>query len=76
MGEGLAWREAPMPAYGFEIRWDGGEKSSWSYLPTDDSAHHFARILMQNFKSYGEYRGSALMVVKNNEGTEIASIAF
>jgi hypothetical protein len=31
---------------------------------------------MQNFKSYGEYQGSALMVVKNSEGTEIASIAF
>jgi len=65
-----------MPAYAFEIRWDGGDKSSWTYLPTDDSAHHFARILMQNFKDHGQYQGSALMVVKNSEGAEIASIAF
>jgi hypothetical protein len=65
-----------MPAYAFEIRWDGDEKTSWTYLPTDDSAHHFARILMQNFKSDGQYRGSAVMTVKNNEGVPIASIEF
>jgi hypothetical protein len=65
-----------MPAYAFEIRWDGGEKSSWTYLPTDDSAHKFARVLAQNFKNSEQYRGSAHLVIKNSEGIEIASIPF
>jgi len=37
-----------MPAYAFEIRWDDDEKISWTYLPTDDSALKFARILADN----------------------------
>jgi hypothetical protein len=65
-----------MPAFAFEIRWDGGEKVSWSYFPDDDSAREFARILMQNFKSNGQYQGSAVMIVKNHEGAEVASMLF
>lgn len=63
-----------MSVYVFEIRWDGGEKTSWSYLPTDDSARNFARLLAQDFKNSAEYRGSARMVIKNNEGAVVASI--
>ena len=65
-----------MPAYAFEIRWGDGEKVSWTYLPTDESAHSFARILMQNFKSSSQYPGSAQMIVKNQEGEKVVSIAF
>jgi hypothetical protein len=65
-----------MPAYAFEIRWDGGEKVSWTYLPTDESAHNFARILVQNFKSSSQYRGPAQMTVKNNEGAQVILITF
>jgi hypothetical protein len=65
-----------MPAYTFEIKWDGGEKLSWTYLPTDDSANKFARLLIRDFKDGDQYRGRGHLVVKNNEGTQIASIAF
>jgi len=65
-----------MPAYAFEIKWTGGENVSWTYLPTDDRARDFARILMHNFKHNGQYQGSALMLVKNSNGAEIASIEF
>jgi hypothetical protein len=65
-----------MPAYAFEIKWDGGEKLSWSYFPADDSAREFARLLMQDFKSDGQYRGSAVMIVKSSDGALIASMAF
>jgi hypothetical protein len=47
-----------MPAYAFEIRWDGGERISWTYLPTDESARKFAQILAQNFKVGDQYRGA------------------
>jgi hypothetical protein len=65
-----------MPAYAFAIRWDDDEKVSWTYLPTDDRARDFARILMQNFKASDQYSGTAQMTVKNNKGTEIATLAF
>jgi hypothetical protein len=65
-----------MPAYVFEIRWAGGEKISSSYLPSDDSARDFARILAQTFKSSNQYRGSAHITVKDNDGMLIGSIQF
>jgi hypothetical protein len=65
-----------MPAYAFEIMWESGEKLSWTYLPTDDSARSFARLLVQDFKGGSQYRGSARMVVKDNEGAVIGSIQF
>ena len=65
-----------MPAYSFEILWDGGEQVRWTYLQTDDGARTFARILVQNFKSSDQYHGSARMTVKNQEGGPIASISF
>jgi hypothetical protein len=65
-----------MPAYAFEIRWDGGERISWTYLPTDESARKFAQILAQNFKVGDQYRGSARIAVKNNDGALVASIQF
>ena len=65
-----------MPAYAFEIRWNGGEKSSWTYLPTDDSARKFAQLLVADFKGGSQYRGSAVIVVKDNGGSPIASFEF
>lgn len=65
-----------MPAYTFEIRWTGGEKLSWTYLPTDDGARNFARLLVQDFKGGDQYRGSARMLVKNHDGVVIASMEF
>jgi hypothetical protein len=46
-----AARELLMPAYAFEIRWNKGEKTSWTYFPTDGQARDFARILIQNLKN-------------------------
>jgi len=40
-----------MPACAFEIRWNKGKNTSWTYFPTDGHARDFARILIQNFKS-------------------------
>jgi hypothetical protein len=68
--------DCTMPAYAFEIRWNGGEKTSWTYLPSHDSARDFARILIRGFKDSGQYRGSALMAVRDDHGTVIASIEF
>jgi hypothetical protein len=65
-----------MPAYVFEIRWNGGEKTSWTYLPTDDSARHFARLLVQNFKGSDQYHAPANMTVKNDTGALIDSVQF
>ena len=65
-----------MPAYAFEIRWDKGERFSWTYLPTDGHARDFARILIQNFKNGGQYTGAAQMVVRNDAGVSIASLQF
>jgi hypothetical protein len=65
-----------MPAYTFEITWNGGEKISWTYLPTDDGAREFARILARSFKTSDQYRGTAQMTVKNSEGVPITSIEF
>ena len=48
-----------MPAYAFEIRWNEGEKTSWTYFPTDGQARDFARILIYNFKNGGQYTGAA-----------------
>lgn len=65
-----------MPAYAFEIRWDRGEKLSWTYLPTDDCARRFARFLADDFKGSNQYRVSAILTVKNSDGIVIASIQF
>ena len=65
-----------MPAYAFEIRWNKGKKTSWTYLPTDGHACDFARILIQNFKNDGQYSGAAEMVVKDQQGAPIASFNF
>jgi hypothetical protein len=65
-----------MAAYAFEFNWDGGEDASWTYLPTDDSARAFAQILIRNFKSGGQYRGSTLLTVKDAAGMAIATISF
>jgi hypothetical protein len=71
-----AARESLMPAYAFEIRWSKGEKTGWTYFPTDGQARDFARILIQNFKNGGQYTGAAQMVVKNDEGGSIATFQF
>jgi hypothetical protein len=65
-----------MPPYTFEIRWADGEKTSWTDLPTDDSARRYGRLLAQDFKTDDQYRGSAQLVVKNSEGAPIALIEF
>jgi|HubBroStandDraft_3_1064219.scaffolds.fasta_scaffold382939_2 hypothetical protein len=65
-----------MSAYAFEIKWNGGEKVSWTYLPTDDRARDFPRILLRGFKSDGLYRGPSRMTVKNSDGTTISTIVF
>jgi hypothetical protein len=65
-----------MPAYTFEIRWDGGEEVRWTYLPTDDKARDYARILFQSLKASGQYNTSARMVVRNHDGATIAAIKF
>ena len=57
-----------MPAYAFEIRWDDDENVSWTYLPTDDSALKFARILADNFKNGDQYAGSARRRCKTTNG--------
>jgi hypothetical protein len=50
--------------YAFEFHWDDGEDVSWTYLPTDDSARDYARILIRSFKGATHYRGSTLLTVK------------
>jgi hypothetical protein len=62
--------------YAFEFHWDDGEDVSWTYLPTDDSARDYARILIRSFKGATHYRGSTLLTVKNGAGTAIATISF
>jgi hypothetical protein len=51
--------ELLMPAYAFEIRWNKGEKTSWTHFPTDGQARDFVRILIHNFKNGGQYTGAA-----------------
>jgi hypothetical protein len=65
-----------MPAYTFEIKWNGGARNSWTYLPTDDSARQFTRILARSFNGSDQYRGPAHMTVKDPGGALIASIQF
>jgi hypothetical protein len=65
-----------MAAYAFEFHWEGGKDASWTYLPTDDSARNYARILARNFKGGGQYRGATRLTVKNSDGTAIATISF
>jgi hypothetical protein len=65
-----------MPAYFFEVECKGEKKVSWTILPTNDSACNFARIIVRNFKSGGQYRGAARLTVKNDDGAPITIISF
>jgi hypothetical protein len=65
-----------VPTYSFEIRWNRGEKNSWSYLPSDDVACEVGRLLARNFKESDQYPGSANLIVKDSKGMAIAFIEF
>jgi len=65
-----------MPAYTFEISWNGSKKNTWAHLPSDDIARDYGRILARNFKDSDQYPGAASLIVKNSDGTSVGSIEF
>jgi hypothetical protein len=65
-----------MPAYSFELKWSGGERNNWAYLPGDDVAREYGRLLAQTFKDSNQYPGIANLTVKDSEGTPLHSIEF
>ncbi len=67
-----------MPIYQFHVRPDHREPDvRWTYLPDDEAARRYARVLIKNFKSNGDgFESRSQMDVKDDTGRPVASITF
>ena len=69
-----------MPVYQFAVNHDGQQETDvrWTHLPDEESARRFARLLIGEFVSSGQYRdwSRSYLEVRDGGGRLLLTIPF